>query len=281
MLYVCRPRSPLTIPVAMLFAKLTLCSHGNESCRDKKRERWIAGLVYNHTIIQPSVTARYAVREIERKSLHNGSRLLQTQITHTQTQLLKTLKCIRETQWKTERERYIICYPYVLCWNPYLKQTQWVIWKTFPLESLTWKHFIPPSSLIQCNHTTAFSPFHFTECVWAFQSLFHVSLSLSPCKVHLRWTETVTNTKTLTDDVRPFLEARGKEKRDFKIRTHRVTDKILQSASLNELCYQIKPLVLVQNPNELQNVWMIKTSHHFYLEKRESEREKNTNCWDS
>lgn len=51
-----------------------------------KRERWIAGLVYNHTIIQPSVTARYAVREIERKSLHNGSHLLQTQITHTQTQ---------------------------------------------------------------------------------------------------------------------------------------------------------------------------------------------------
>lgn len=91
MLYVCRPRSPLTIPDAMLFAKLTLCSHGNESCRDKKRERWIAGLVYNHTIIQPSVTARYAVREMERKSLHNGSRLLQTQITHTQTQLLKTL----------------------------------------------------------------------------------------------------------------------------------------------------------------------------------------------
>lgn len=111
-----------------------------------------------------------------------------------------------------------------------------------------------------------------SQSVFVLFSPCSLSLSLSPCKVHLRWTETVTKTKTLTDDVQPFLEARGKEKRDFKIRTHRVTDKILQSASLNELCYQIKPLVLVQNPNELQNVWMIKTSHHFYLEKRRRER---------
>ncbi len=148
----------------MLFAKLTLCSHGNESCRDRERERererWIAGLVYNHTIIRPSVTARYAVRELERKSLHNGSHLLDK--LHTQTHFYRKHYSALERHNDRLNKRGISSV--ILMFG--LKQTQWVIWKEFSLESLTWKHFIPPLSLIHCNHTTAFSSSHFTDCLY-------------------------------------------------------------------------------------------------------------------
>lgn len=47
--------------------------------------------------------------------------------------------------------------------------------------------------------------------------------------------------------------------------THHVPDEILQSASIDVLCYQIKPLVLVQHTDELQNMGMIEAPHYFYL----------------
>lgn len=50
--------------------------------------------------------------------------------------------------------------------------------------------------------------------------------------------------------------------------THRVSDEILQGASLDKLGNQIQPLVLVENADEPQNVGMVEASHYFDLKIR-------------
>lgn len=50
--------------------------------------------------------------------------------------------------------------------------------------------------------------------------------------------------------------------------THRVSDEILQGASLDKLGNQIQPLVLVENADEPQNMGMVEASHYFDLKIR-------------
>lgn len=59
---------------------------------------------------------------------------------------------------------------------------------------------------------------------------------------------------------------RGRKKGEWTSSTHRVSDEILQGASLDKLRYQIESLILVQHTDELQNVGMFEASHHFDLE---------------
>lgn len=63
----------------------------------------------------------------------------------------------------------------------------------------------------------------------------------------------------------PQYRKREKELSESSSLTHRVSDEILQGASLNKLRYQIEPLILVQHTDKLQNVGVIKTSHYFDL----------------
>ncbi len=54
--------------------------------------------------------------------------------------------------------------------------------------------------------------------------------------------------------------------------THRISDEILQGASLDKLSYQIEPLVLVQHTDEPQHVGMIEAPHDFDLKIRQKQR---------
>ncbi len=128
---------------------------------------------------------------------------------------------------------------------------------------------------LQPHNCIFFLSFH---RLFIFSSSYSLSLSLPPYKVHLRWTETVTKTKTLTDDIQPFLEAREKEKGIWKSgRTVSRIKSFRVPPSMNSVI-RLSRLSLYKTPMNFKTCgWSRLLITFTWKRERESEG-KNTNC---
>lgn len=126
----------------------------------------------------------------------------------------------------------------------------------FHLDTLYFNFSHSTSLPVDMSASPLQSPELLYQCRVYFRSATsHATLS---CKLLLQW------------QLKDFFVLHSAKKREKELSkstslTHRVSDEILQGASLNKLCYQIEPLILVQHTDELQNVGVIKTSHYFDL----------------
>lgn len=179
---------PLTIPDAMLFAKLTRCSHGNGSCEKRKRES-----------VRDELLAYIMVWLHATLSVNNrGNCYIIAPITDENSSHPNFFRNHYNTTEKRKRKNAISSVTLMFCDLDPVGDLENIPTGIPHLETL--------HSSFASTQLCFLSLISLTVCVRVFPLPIAWS---SPRKVHLRWAGTQTSTRA--DDVRPLPQAGGKK----------------------------------------------------------------------